>query len=85
MDDEQRIARSHQAGREFKQLEAVFASTEQALVKKIASVPITNPETVLRVHAGLQALDMLRTGFRMMIDDGLAAEHAMQAAGLTRD
>lgn len=83
LDDEQRVIRGHEAAREFKQLEAAFASAEKALQDKIAATPITSPEVVLRVHAGLQALDMVRTAMRQIIQDGMVAEAAMQSARVT--
>jgi hypothetical protein len=84
MSEDQRIARGHQASRELKETEAAFDQVEKALLGKLAATPITSPDVVLKLHAGLQALDGVRRALRMVIDDGLVAEHAIQAAGLTR-
>lgn len=83
-DTEQRRSRGHQARREWNETEAAFGQVEKALLDKMAATPITSPDVVLKLHAGVQALEGVKRALRMVIDDGLMAEHAIQAANLTR-
>lgn len=84
MNDEERVARAHTAKREYGEVEAAFAAVEKALLDKLSATPITSPDVVLKLHAGIQALEGVKQAIRNVIADGAIAEHAIQAANLTR-
>jgi signal transduction protein with GAF and PtsI domain len=84
MTDEQRVARGRRAFSEFTEIGAAFDSVESAIMKALAETPVGQEIKVLNLHKAVQNLAAVRKALQDVIDDGLMAEHAISAAGLTR-
>ena len=83
MTDEQRVARGHRAFGELTEVGDAFDRVETAIMKTLAETPVGQELKVLNLHKSVQALAAVRKALQDVIDDGLMAEHALAAAGLT--
>ena len=84
MNDHERAARGHRAFHELEEIGHAFDKVEAAIIKTLAETPIGQEAKVLNLHKALQNLAAVKQAARDVINDGLMAEAAIAAAGLTR-
>jgi hypothetical protein len=85
MTEDERIARSGRAFNEMLELQEVFDKLDAATVKALTETPIGADAKITKLHMTLHNLAGIRQAMREMIDDGLMAQSALAAAGLTRN
>lgn len=84
MSEQQRAARGRTAAREFAELEAAFDKVREAILNTLAETSPSQPEKVLKLHMAAQNLAGVKQAMMLVIQDGQVAEHAINAAGLSR-
>lgn len=84
MTEAERAARGQRAGQEYAELESAFAKTREAILNALAETPPGQPDKVLKLHMAAQNLAAVKQAMVMVISDGVAAQHAIAVAGLTR-
>jgi hypothetical protein len=83
--DEERISRGLRAFGELEEVGAAFDAVRDALVKTLSETPVGQDVKVLKLHMALQNLAAVKQALRDVIDNGQMAQHAVAAAGLTRN
>lgn len=78
------IARGHAAERELTELDDAFDRVRNAILVTMADTSPSSPEAILKLHMAAQNLSAVRQAMRMVVDNGMMAEHALAATGLTR-
>jgi hypothetical protein len=84
MNDDDRATRGRRAQKEFRELEAAFQRTSDAIMTKLVQTPPTQPDTILKLHMSLQNLSAVRQALVEMAQDGAIAEVVLANAGLAR-
>lgn len=84
MSDQKRAARGQRAFQELQETQAAFDTVEAAILRALADTPVGQETKVLNLHKSVQNLAAVRQAIQTVIDDGLVAQHAIAAAGLTR-
>lgn len=77
--DDETARRGREALREYRELETAFTTCREKMLKRLVQAPIGSDD-VTRLHAGVQALDMVQQALRMMASHGVVAEVALERA-----
>lgn len=84
MNDQERVSRGRRTFDELEEVSAAFDAVEAAILRTLADTPIGQETKVLNLHKAAQNLAAVRQVLKDVIDDGVVAQHAIAAAGLTR-
>jgi hypothetical protein len=78
--DHEAMARGLHAASELTETEGAFDAVEAAIFAKFRNTPITQPDTVLKLHMAAQNLAAVRKALQDTIANGRVAESYVQAA-----
>ena len=81
-EDQDRAARGRRAAQEFRELDAAFQRTSDAIMTKLVQTSPERPETIMKLHMSLQNLAAVRKALLEMAQDGAIAEVVLANAGL---
>ncbi|WP_269715774.1 hypothetical protein [Caulobacter sp. NIBR2454] len=82
--DHQAVARGRRAATELTETGKAFADLKAATLARMIATPPEREATILKLHMVLNTIDTVEQAVRAVVSDGVFAEQALAAAGLTR-
>jgi len=79
MNDEQALAQAHKAKAELELTDAAFTTLRTAMLDKLVATAIDQPVVREKLYLAVQTLDAVRQTLFETVQNGIVAEHALQA------